>query len=273
MKNMFKVTIPLAIVVTLLAVVYQRATGPTYPKKIDIGKERNIRVKLPRSQGGSINAPVELPKLNPEMKASLVYKRYPTKDAWTEVPFKDLNNRLLAELPNQPPAGKLTYYLNIDYGNGDTQAIGSIEDPVYIRYKGEVPSFVLAPHVFFMFFSMLLSALCFFECLFKTDSYKLIGRLTLGSLIFGGMVLGPIVQKYAFDVYWAGFPFDWDLTDNKLLVGVLAWFFGVILSHKYSKRWPAIAAAVVLFGVYCIPHSMQGSEYDYDKGKVITDMD
>jgi hypothetical protein len=29
-------------------------------------------------------------------------------------------------------------------------------------------------------------------------------------------------------------------------------------------------AAVVLIGVYSIPHSMRGSEYNYQKGQVIT---
>lgn len=273
MENKFKISIPLAIVVTLLAVVYQRATGPTYPKKVDIGIENQVQIKLPRSQGGEINAAVELPKMTDEMTASLTYKRYPTKDEWTTVTLKDMGNRLLAELPFQPPAGKLTYFINIDYGNDKKQEIASKEDPIYIRYKGEVPAYVLAPHVFFMFFSMLLSALAFFEAIFKTEAYKAVGRLTLGSLMIGGMVLGPIVQKFAFGVYWAGFPYDWDLTDNKLLVAVLAWMAGVILTYKLKRPWPTIAAAIVLFGVYSIPHSMQGSEFDYDKGKVITNMD
>ena len=77
----------------------------------------------------------------------------------------------------------------------------------------------------------------------------------------------------AFGVYWAGFPFDYDLTDNKLLIAVLSWVFGVGLTWKLNKRWPTVVAACILFAVYSIPHSMQGSEFDYEKGKVITDID
>ena len=120
---------------------------------------------------------------------------------------------------------------------------------------------------------MLLSVVALFEALYRTQIYKTVGRMTLGCLVFGGMVLGPLVQKYAFGVYWAGFPFDWDLTDNKLLIGVLAWLMGVGFSWKSDKKWPTVTAAIILFGVYLIPHSMQGSEFDYEKGKVITDMD
>jgi hypothetical protein len=274
MKNNFKVTIPLAIVITLMAVIYQRATGPTYPKKIDIGlnKEELTRVKLPRSQGGTIGAPIEIPKVKNLSKVTVTYKRYPTNDEWTSFDLEEKGNRFIGTLPNQPPAGKLTYFLDLDF-NGKHQTFNSKEDPIYIRYKGDVPTYILAPHVFFMFFSMLLSALALFECLFKTKSFVVIGRLTLGCLMFGGMFLGPIVQKFAFGVYWAGFPYDWDLTDNKLLVGVLVWLFAVAMTFKTKKSWPTIIAAIVLFGVYCIPHSMQGSEFNYEKGVVETDID
>ena len=39
----------------------------------------------------------------------------------------------------------------------------------------------------------------------------------------GGMILGPIVQKYAFGEYWTGFPYGGDFTDNKMLIMWLAW--------------------------------------------------
>lgn len=274
MKNNFKVTIPLAIVITLLAVIYQRATGPTYPKKIDIGFDRDsqVRVKLPRSQGGKIGAPVEIPKIKGLKSVKLTYKRYPTNDEWTEVYLEEKGNRFVAALPNQPPAGKLIYFLELDI-DGKVQQFNSKEDPIYIRYKGDVPTYILAPHVFFMFLSMLLSALALFECLFKTDSFIGIGRATLGCLMLGGMCLGPMVQKFAFGVYWAGFPYDWDLTDNKLLIGVLVWLFAVGMTLKAKRRWPVMMAAVILFCVYSIPHSMQGSEFNYDKGVVETDLD
>jgi hypothetical protein len=272
MNHKFKVSIPLAIVITLVAVIYQRSTGPTYPKKFDIGLEEQVTIKFPRSHGGTTDAPVEVPMITEDMTATMTYKRYPTKDEWTTVELVKDGNFLKSKLPNQPPAGKLNYFLNLSYG-GKTQQLASAEDPIFIRYKGEVPTAILAPHVFCMFLSMLLSVVALFEALYGTKKYKLIGRITLGCLMVGGMILGPIVQKYAFGVYWAGFPYDWDLTDNKLLIGVLSWLFAVALTWKGNKKWPTIMAAIILFAVYSIPHSMQGSEFDYEKGKVITDLD
>ncbi len=206
------------------------------------------------------------------MSATLTYKRYPTQEAWKTVDFIKEGNVLKTFLPNQPPAGKLTYFMNVNYGSS-MQQLATKNDPIFIRYKGEVPTTILAPHVTFMFFSMLLSVVALFETIYGTKKYKLVARVTLGCLFIGGMILGPIVQKYAFGVYWAGFPYDYDLTDNKLLIGVLSWTFAVLATWKSERKWPVVAAAVILFAVYSIPHSMQGSEYDYSKGKVITDMD
>lgn len=274
MKNNYKVSIPLAIIITMAAVIYQRATGPTYPEKIYIGldKDATVRVKLPRSHGGDTGAPVEIPKIKDLTSVELTYKRYPTNDEWTVVNLEEKGNRFVTTLPHQPPAGKLTYFLKLNFGD-KSQEFHDKEDPIYIRYKGDVPTYILAPHVFFMFFSMLLSAVAFVEAISKTESSVKIARATLGSLMIGGMFLGPIVQKFAFGVYWAGFPYDWDLTDNKLLIGVLAWLTAVLLTIKSKRRWPIIAAASILIAIYCIPHSMQGSEFNYEKGVVETDID
>ncbi len=274
MKNNFKVSVIFGILITMAAVLYQRATGPTYPKKAYIGKSINqeIQVKFLRSHGGETNAPIEIPKISKNMSGTFTYKRYPTKDEWHTIPLKDTGNLLSGELPNQPPAGKLKYFINLNI-DGNKEQIASADEPIMIRFKGDVPTYILAPHIFFMFLSMLLSAICFMEAVFNTQSFVKIGRATAACLVIGGMILGPIVQKFAFGVYWAGFPFDWDLTDNKLLIGVLAWTFGVLMTLKKAKRWPIIFASIVLFGVYCIPHSMMGSEYNYEKGEVQTDVD
>jgi len=264
----FKITIPLAILVTLITVIYQRSTGPTYPKKVMIGEgDAAVKVKFPRSHGGSTGAPVDVPKISKNMQGTITYKRYPTNDAWTTVALKDEGNFLRFDLPNQPPAGKLMYYLilNID---GKVQNIASVKDPIFIRYKGEVPTYILAPHIFFMFLSMLLSALALFEAAFETNSFTKISYYVTGCLMFGGMVLGPLVQKFAFGVYWAGFPFDWDLTDNKLLIMVIFWSIAAILNYRKPNRVATVIAGLVLFCMYAIPHSTMGSQYDYEKGSV-----
>jgi hypothetical protein len=87
----------------------------------------------------------------------------------------------------------------------------------------------------------------------------------------GGIILGPIVQKYAFGAYWTGWPIGKDLTDNKTAVAFLFW---VIATYKLfkdrDKSVMAIIAMIILLAIYLIPHSMFGSELNYDSGKINT---
>lgn len=268
-KHNLKVSLPLAILVMLTSIIYQRMTGPTYPKKVTISYEgKEYKAKLLRSHGGESDAPIKLPYIE-GAKAKITYKRYPTNDQWQTKEFVKTGDFLVAELPYQPPAGKHTYFIELDLGN-ETKIMGSKEDPIYIRFKGDVPTYILGPHIVFMFLSMLFSAIALFEAIQKTELFYRLTFLTTGSLLIGGGFLGPLVQKFAFGVYWAGFPYDNDLTDNKLLVGVVVWVIALLINMR-KRVWQATAfAAVILLAVYSIPHSMQGSQFDYEKGKVIT---
>ena len=66
-----------------------------------------------------------------------------------------------------------------------------------------------------MFFGMLLSTRAGLEAYSTTPNYGRLILWTVALLTVGGLLLGPIVQKYAFDAFWTGWPFGTDLTDNK----------------------------------------------------------
>ena len=84
-------------------------------------------------------------------------------------------------------------------------------------------------------------------------------------LLIGGMILGPVIQYYAFGQFWTGIPFGWDLTDNKTLIAFIAWAVAVAGNrNKYRPHLTLIACIVTLI-IYLIPHSMFGSELDYSK--------
>ena len=122
-----------------------------------------------------------------------------------------------------------------------------------------------------MFFAMLFSSRAGIEAIAKGPNIKSYTFYTLIFLTIGGMLLGPVVQKFAFGEYWTGWPFGEDLTDNKTLFAFIGWLVAYILIRKDSKKgyW-AIIAAVLLLAVYLIPHSMFGSELDYEKGTIET---
>lgn len=261
----------LAVVITITAVIYQRLTGPTYPKRVKIeldGKEYKLR--LLRSHGGSDDATIEL-GIPEEYSAILYYKYFPVHEGeeWKTVSFGKENENLVADLPNQPPAGKLMYYIEISTSQ-KTISI-SKEEPIVIRFKGSVPDFILWPHVFFMFFSMMLANVAGLFAIARIDQFVRYTYLTFIFLTLGGMILGPLVQLYAFGDLWTGVPFGWDLTDNKTLIAFLFWLAAVLGNIKGRQRpYLTIIAAIIGLLVYSIPHSMFGSELDRTTGEVTT---
>jgi hypothetical protein len=118
-----------------------------------------------------------------------------------------------------------------------------------------------------MFGSMLVSTRALFEVLRPgAPGGRGLILTSMGLLIAGGLVLGPIVQKYAFGSLWTGWPFGHDLTDNKTLIAFIAWLPATIAAARRAKtRIAVIAGWVVMMGIFLIPHSMRGSELDWSE--------
>jgi hypothetical protein len=253
----------LAFIITAMSAYYQRVTGPTYAlsgKVMFDGKE--IRYKLVRSHWSEQDAPVMIETNDPEIMGFVDWKRYKTDDAWTRIQMFFRKGWLTAMLPRQLPAGKLMYTVTLQ--KGESKVTIAEKDPAIIRYKADVPTGVLIIHVIAMFGAMFLSTRTGLEFFRKEAKLKNLVLWTLGFLLVGGFILGPIVQKYAFNAYWTGWPFGNDLTDNKTALAFLAWLV-VLLVHKKVKhpsRW-ALGAAIITTAVYLIPHSVLGSELNY----------
>jgi len=255
----------IALILTIFIAIFQRLTGPTYSL---LGKkELNgtiVEYNFSRSHSGNTNHKVIVETNNPSLDGFLIFKRYKTDDDWTVLPMSNDSGIFSSYLPGQPPAGKLEYYVLLKNENS------SIELPenktVVIRFKGEVPIGILIPHIIFMFLSMLLSNRTGLEFFSDGKNLSKFTIWTLSTLFVGGFILGPLVQQFAFGELWTGVPFGYDLTDNKTLVAFIGWVFAYIMykNSKVPKRW-ALFASVLLLIVYLIPHSVLGSELDYNK--------
>lgn len=254
----------IAFVITIAAAVFQRMTGPTYPYKGEVDFEnQKVKYKLYRSHEGNSNHKVEIEVKDKDIKGILIYKRFKSYDTLAYINMNRDGDILYAELPGQPPAGKIQYQIKL-YKNDNSVIIP--EEWVVIRFKGYVPAIYLFPHIIIMFLAMLFSVRAGIEALRKEPILKNLIYWTLILLIVGGMILGPIVQYYAFGTFWSGIPFGMDLTDNKTLLVLIAWIgaFIAIKKGKSIKKWTLIASIVLLL-VYMIPHSVLGSEIDYTK--------
>jgi hypothetical protein len=229
---------------------------------------------LERSQSGAVNHRIRIATGTAAITGKVNWRRVPGDDVWQSVDMSFTDGALSAELPVQPPAGKLAYRVTLR--GGDETAELPADGPAVLRYKGVVPLWVLIPHIVAMFAAMLLSSRTGMEIFIPSARLKALVLWTTAVLFVGGMILGPIVQKYAFDAYWTGWPFGTDLTDNKTFVALIAWIVAAFAVHisRRPERW-TLGAAVVLIVVYLIPHSLLGSELDdrthrIDGGEVTT---
>lgn len=254
-----------AFVLTISTAIYQRITGPTYPisGEIKIGSEI-INYKLDRSHGGEGDHPIVIRAEDKSITGILVWKRYKTIDEWTKVEMTRKDEELVAHLPHQPPAGKLVYHIVIQ--NEEKSVILPNKGEVIIRFKGDVPVYFLIPHIIFIFGAMLLSTRTGLEYFNKGKNYKRLTITTFYVLILGGLIFGPITQLYAFGELWTGFPFGYDLTDNKTLIAFIEWLAAFIAVYKSAKPGRYIIfASVLMFIIFLIPHSLLGSELDYNE--------
>ena len=271
MKSAVYIRAIIAFLITISAGYYQRLTGPTHPINFDLEwKGVEISGKLTRSHGDEGNQPIEITIADTSVDAVLIYRRYRTSDEWKGMMMTREKEVLHGSLPHQPPAGKLEYYIQLK--KNDENLTIPEDKFVITRFTGKVPSVVLGIHIVLMFLAMFFSNWAGLEAIFKTERMRNLALWTTGLLFLGGMILGPIVQKYAFGEYWTGIPFGFDLTDNKTLVTMVVWIIAAWISFKkkQSARMWIIIAAIVLLLVYSIPHSMMGSELDYETGKIGT---
>lgn len=258
-----------AVVLMVSAAVWQRTTGPTYPRRgttAIAGQEVRWRLARTATSGDPFLVSVAAPE---GVRGRVRYRRFPTSEPFDEVEMRREGASLVALLPTQPPAGKLEYALSLAAAGSET--LVPPDGPVVMRFKGDVPAGVLVPHVVAMFFGMLIGVRAALAAAFSRPEARRYAWVTVVLIGIGGLLLGPIVQKYAFGAFWTGWPFGEDLTDNKTLAMWLAWVVALLVlsrrrepSDRLARTVVGLAAAVMLV-VYLVPHSLRGSQLDYGK--------
>jgi hypothetical protein len=252
------------VVLTVAAADWQRRTGPSYSLRAEAPLPgTTLAFTLPRSSPTTTAPRVALPSAPGLIGATLWWRRYPTDDPFTAAPMQPDTDQLAAALPVQPPAGKVEYYVELSTTAGPLRLP---DQTVVLRFRGPVPAPVLVAHIAIIFLAMLIGVRAALAAAFDTGEQRTLTLVTLAGLTLGGLVLGPITQRYAFGAFWTGVPFGWDLTDNKTLVMWIGWLAAGIAAFRRHRttRGAVLAAAILMLAVYLIPHSMHGSQLDYD---------
>ena len=267
-----------AVIVTLACLAYQDRTGPTYPLRGSVQTDQG-RIAFVAMRSQTIGRDVSVVILDPVpegLKAQVRYRRYRSHDDWMTVPMErgsfavsgrgraQMVSGIGAILPSlQERAGKYEYFLEILRNGGAAPVSVTGDRPIYARYKAAVPGPALVAHIVAIFVSMLVAI--------RTTLAGLLGHgvkrylyATIATLLLGGFVLGPLVQWYAFGVWWSGFPFGYDWTDNKVVVGLAFWLVALWRNRGDRRcRTSVVLAGIATLAIYFIPHSVFGSEYDY----------
>lgn len=217
-----------------------------------------------RSHGGQGDHTLHVEIPAGDVRGVLFWRRNKTADPWKTAEMRRTGGALEAELPHQPPAGKLQYRVELSRGNKRVQLPPG--DPIVIRFRGDVPLPVLILHIITIFWAMLMATRAGLEAIADRPRIETMVVWTVGLMLVGGLILGPVVQKYAFGAYWTGWPFGHDLTDNKTALAFAAWVAAwVALKRSANPRRWVVGAAVVTLLVFLVPHSVLGSELDYSK--------
>jgi hypothetical protein len=254
-----------AFLFTVVMAYYQRTTGPSYPihGKATIG-ETIFKYSLTRTHGGPGDQPVTLDVSDESVTGTLYWRYYKLDEPFRALLMQRNDGALSAMLPHQPPAGKLEYYVTLQRGSESIHLPPS--ESVVTRFKGDVPTLLLVFHILCMFCGLLVAAYAALSALANRHArHHIIATLIFTTI--GGLILGPFVQKYAFGAYWTGWPFGTDWTDNKTAIMVLVWVIALWRIRgpegERKARWWIVAAMLVMFAVYMIPHSTRGSEINY----------
>ena len=232
-----------ALTVALRLAKAQRAP-PTPSAALSLSKDRTFATVWNVPSPDRATPPVRISA--PALKGAVNFRPAGSNAAWTTLEMVREADNLVAWLPHQPIAQKLEYRVMLRGAAGIVWL-----KPVTIRFRGFVPPAILLPHILAMFLGFLFAARAGLAVANHQEPrpFALAALVLLG---FGGLILGPIVQKIGLGDYWTGWPFGPDLTDNKTLV---AWLFWLPPLFSRRGRW-VMLGAVVTFLVFAIPHSV-----------------
>ncbi len=270
----------LAGIVTVGCFMYQDKTGPTYPLEGAVDTAAGVfNYKFLRSETIGTNLKIMFLEPVPSGVTGFVeYRRYKSDDDWSTLSMEpgtfEFSRRgraeevqgFGAELPFlEERAGKYEYFVFVEDGAGDPVSITD-DKPIYARYKADVPGWALLLHIVAIFISMTLAIRTTLEAIVD-GNFKWMIYATIISLLIGAFILGPLVQWYAFGVWWSGIPFGYDWTDNKVLLEMVFWLLAAFMNRgERRNRVSVYLAGFITLLVYFIPHSIFGSEYDYRTG-------
>lgn len=260
--------ITLSICLCVFLALFQRITGPTYPVKGKIKiDDFDITYKFPRSCDISQDKCVVKIFSQKDLGFYLMYRRHKVEEDFKRINFENTDGYFFAVLDDDyKPASKIEY--DVYYQLKD-KILKINNKTVVLRFKNKVSVLIIVLHIILMFLFLTITFYLSFSILFEKSYSNVLFWINYISLFVGGFILGPLLQKQAFGVWWSGFPFGYDMTDNKTLMIFIFWSYSAykLIKKEDIKNYILISSLFTVVS-YLIPHSLLGSEYDYSKNRL-----
>lgn len=238
---------------------------------------------VPKQVGDEI--PLISARVEGASEVRLVYK-IGKEDVYQTVrmePKAEEGNVFEASIPLHPKGSKAWYYLEaVDRRDSREVKITLPEmesgrpHPVRLKFEGEVPAYIIIPHIISIFAAIFFATLTLFTAVdlkrgrgTLTQSVKYCA-ITLLLLFIGFFPFGWAMNHFAFGVLWEAFPFGRDVTDNKSQIMFLFWLVtlimvkGTFLGKGESKNFITgrgystlvIVSFVATMIILAVPHSL-----------------
>jgi len=187
------------------------------------------------------------------------------------------NNTLFAYIPDLGKGKRLSYAITVWPGDGTKVRLPRDPDKNFlIRYKGKVSTLAIVLHVAFMFgafFAMFMAFLGALRILRRLEGKRGTVKAARWALVLsfiGGWPLGFILNYQTFGPLWEGYPFGYDITDNKTQLMFIFWLASLLLvwgsfigkgeeKDRLGGRafaWAIIVSFFVSLALFLLPHSI-----------------
>jgi hypothetical protein len=269
----------IGIVLTLLLLTAARRLTMGRPVDLVSGEE-GLRVhhRTVTEQVGP-GQPLVRARIEPEQHVALVVR-------WITPPSSEIQARGMweirngiweARLPELKKGTKIKYWITVATADGlKVRMPGDPEKFAVLTYKGKASKLVIGAHVFFMFaafFFMVMSFLAAIEILRGREDKKnaiRAARWVLVTSFIGCWPLGFILNYQTFGPLWEGFPFGYDITDNKTQAIFILWLASLLLAwgsfigkgegrDRLGRKpfaWAIVTCFVVSLALFVLPHSI-----------------
>jgi hypothetical protein len=265
------------IVITLLIFVVARRISKNRPDHLDI-EYAGARVSHTSvyEQVGPGEPRIDLTIDPPDAAVpSLVY-RLDGAELLESVPMERSGAVWTARLPSMPIGHKAEYGFRLSAADDETLT-GPVTTRLFrLKYKGEVSPTVLVLHILCMFasfFFIVESMIGAWAILARHEPRDFTVAMTRWVVLFaflGGFPLGFTLNVQRFGYIWEGFPFGYDVTDNKTQLMFLFWLAVMLISLRSffggrrgrdlapdtAYAWAVAVSAVISLALFLVPHSL-----------------